>query len=120
MLHLSKPQKLIYDMEKYSGGAISVICGSMLLRRKVNAADLQAAANELHRINAALRTRIVETDAGPMQIVEGYAPQGAKMLRFSNKLELTRYAEAYAKEPLPLYGQLCEFTVVLQIGRAHV
>ena len=113
MLHLSKPQKLIYDMEKYSGGAISVICGSMLLRRKVNAADLQAAANELHRINAALRTRIVETDAGPMQIVEGYAPQGAKMLRFSNKLELTRYAEAYAKEPLPLYGQLCEFTVVL-------
>ena len=41
-------------MEKYSGGAISVICGSMLLRREVNAADLQEAANELRRIKEAL------------------------------------------------------------------
>lgn len=113
MKHLSRSQKLIYDMEKYSGGAISVICGSMLLRREADVADLQAAENELRRINAALRTHIVETDAGPMQIVEDYAPQDVKVLRFSNKLELTCYAEAYAKEPLPLYGQLCEFTVVL-------
>ena len=54
MQHLSRSQKLIYDMEKYSGGAISVICGSMLLRREVNAADLQEAANELRRIKEAL------------------------------------------------------------------
>lgn len=33
-MRLSKPQKLIYDMEKYAGGSISVICGSMLLPGK--------------------------------------------------------------------------------------
>lgn len=30
-MNLTKPQKLIYDMEKFAGGAISVICGSMLI-----------------------------------------------------------------------------------------
>lgn len=118
MFHLSKPQKLIYDMEKFSGGAISVICGSMLLRGETSADDLQMAANELRRINAALRTRIVETDAGTMQVVEEYAPHNVKVLRFSNKSELTHYAEAYAKEPLALYGQLCEFSVVLLPGQS--
>lgn len=33
-MNLTKPQKLIYDMEKFSGGAISVICGSVLSRGK--------------------------------------------------------------------------------------
>lgn len=118
MQHLSRSQKLIYDMEKYSGGAISVICGSMLLRGETSADDLQMAANKLRRINSALRTRIVETDAGTMQIVEEYAPQDVKVLRFSNKSELTIYAEAYAHKPLPLYSQLCEFTVVLLPGQS--
>ena len=94
MQHLSRSQKLIYNMEKYSGGAISVICGSMLLRGETSADDLQMAANELRRINSALRTHIVEADAGTMQIVEEYAPQNVKVLRFSSKSELTTYAEA--------------------------
>lgn len=113
MEHLSKSQKLVYNMEKYSGGAISIICGSMLLKGEMDAANLQAAANELHRINPVLRTHIVETDMGTMQTVEEYALQDIKVLRFSDKAGLTHYAEAYAQEPLPLYGRLCEFTVVL-------
>lgn len=28
MQRLTKPQRLIYDMEKFYGGSISVICGS--------------------------------------------------------------------------------------------
>lgn len=28
-MNLTKPQKLIYDMEKVAGGAIPVICGSL-------------------------------------------------------------------------------------------
>ena len=53
-----------------------------------------------------------------MQVVEDYAPQDVKVLQFSNKSELTCYAEAYAKEPLVLYGLLCEFTVVLLPGQS--
>jgi hypothetical protein len=30
MHQLSNPQRLIYEMEKYAGGAVTVICGSML------------------------------------------------------------------------------------------
>ena len=117
MEHLSKSQKLVYNMEKYSGGAISIICGSMLLKGEMDAVNLQATANELRRINSVLRTRIVETDTGTMQTVEEYAPQDIKVLRFSDKAGLTHYAEAYAREPLPLYGRLCEFTVVLLPGQ---
>lgn len=47
MEHLSKSQKLIYDLEKYAGGAISIICGSMLLCGKQDTKTLQKAVNEL-------------------------------------------------------------------------
>ena len=30
-MQLTKPQKLIYDMEKFAGGTIAVICGSILV-----------------------------------------------------------------------------------------
>jgi hypothetical protein len=31
IMQLTKPQKLIYDMEKFAGGTIAVICGSILV-----------------------------------------------------------------------------------------
>lgn len=30
-MRLTKPQKLIYEMEKFAGGSVSVICGSILI-----------------------------------------------------------------------------------------
>jgi len=30
-MQLTKPQKLIYDMEKFAGGTVAVICGSILV-----------------------------------------------------------------------------------------
>ena len=36
MYALTKPQKLIYDMERYVGGAIAVICGSATREGKQN------------------------------------------------------------------------------------
>lgn len=117
MQHLTKSQKLIYDMEKYSGGSISIICGSILLQGETDITTLQAAANGLRRINPALCTRIVETDEGTMQVVEEYTPQDVAVLRFSDKAELLCYAEDYARKPLDLYGQLFESTVVLLPGQ---
>ena len=117
MEHLSKSQKLIYDMEKYAGGAISTICGSMLLFGKQDTEILQAAVNDLYRLNPALRTRIVETDAGTMQTVKDFAPKKIAVLRFSDRAELDAYAGDYARKPLDLYGQLCEINVVLLPGQ---
>lgn len=60
MDHLSKPQKLIYDMEKYAGGSINVICGVMLTEQEKAVPAMEAAVNEIFRLNDALRLRITE------------------------------------------------------------
>ena len=44
-MNLTKPQKLIYDMEKFAGGAIAVICGSMLINGKKDLSELKRAVN---------------------------------------------------------------------------
>lgn len=56
-MRLSKPQKLIYDMEKYAGGSISVICGSMLLPGKKEITEIRKAIHQLYQANAGLRVR---------------------------------------------------------------
>lgn len=61
-MRLTKPQKSIYDMEKYAGGAIAVICGSMLINGKKEISEIKKAVNELCRLNPALRIRISESN----------------------------------------------------------
>ncbi len=78
-MRLTNPKRLIYDMEKFHGGSISVICGSIVTKAKFSADVLTAAVNELYRINDALRIRITETDAGPMQEIEDYTRREVKV-----------------------------------------
>lgn len=111
-MNLTKPQKLIYDMEKFAGGAIAVICGSMLVNGKKDLSEIKKAVNELYRLNTALRIRIVETDGEVSQTVCDYAEQDFNVLCFDNKAELDTYAEDYAKTPLDFYGDLCEINIV--------
>ena len=112
-MELSRSQKLIYDMERYAGGSIAVICGSMLLPGKRDAGELQAAVNGLYRLNPALRTRIV----GDGQAVDEYAEREIEVLRFADKAALERYAADYAQTPLDFHGELSEFHIVLLPGR---
>ena len=112
-MNLTKPQKLIYDMEKYAGGAISVICGGMLIRGEKETAEMQAAVNELYRLNDALRIRVSESDGTASQKITEYTEQNIPVLRFESKAELDSYAEKYAKTPLDFYGNLCEVSIVV-------
>lgn len=107
MDNLSKSQKLVYDMEKYAGGSIAIICGSMLIEGTRDQTALSKAINELYCLNAGLRTRLTETDTGVAQSVIEYTEREIKILRFESKDELDRYAGEYAKEPFDLYGDLC-------------
>ena len=116
MNELSKPQKLIYDMEKYAGGSIAVICGCMLIEGSRDQAELTAAVNELYRLNTALRTRITETHSGAVQSVLEYAERDIDVLCFDSNDELDHYADNYAQKPFDLYGELCEISVVLIPG----
>ena len=112
MYRLTKPQKLIYNMEKFSGGAIAIICGSALRDGYRDSSTLKHAVNELYRLNSALRTHIVEENGEAMQTVWDFAERDVEVLNFANKDELDSYASEYAKKPLDIHGSLCELRAV--------
>lgn len=51
-MNITKPQKLIYDMEKYAGGTISIICGSMLSTGKKDTLELKQAVNKIYQLRS--------------------------------------------------------------------
>jgi len=112
-MNLTRPQKLIYDMEKYTGGAVSVLCGVMLRNGRVEAEQIQQAANLLCQKNDALRIRIAENAEGTVQTIQTYTEQIYPVRSFSTKEELDAYAEAYARIPFDLYDALSEFTIII-------
>lgn len=116
MYQLTKPQKLIYDMEKYAGGAVSVICGSMLIKGTKNVSELKQAATELYRLNDTLRIHIIESNEGVQQEIREFIPCDTETLYFESKEQLDLYGEGRAKEPMDLYGPLCELKIVLLKG----
>lgn len=101
-MKLTKPQKLMYDMAKVSEGAITVNCSSMLISGKKDESEMQAALNELFRINDALRIRINETDGVVTQYITDFIEREFDVLYFQNKEELDRYADAYSKKAINL------------------
>ena len=111
-MNLTKPQKLVYDMEKFAGGAIAVICGSMLIKGKSDLSKTRQVVNELYRLNDALRIRISENNGEISQTIRQYSEKEICELCFENKVELDAYAESYAKTPLNFYGDLCEISIV--------
>lgn len=99
-------------MEKFAGGAITVICGSMLINGKKDLCEIKKAVNEIYRHNDALRIRISEIDGEVSQTVTEYTVQEVPVLCFENKTELDAYADDYAKKPLDFCGNLCEINIV--------
>lgn len=117
MFPLSKPQRLIYDMEQYTGGAIAVICGSALFPGDIMPDKLTAAIQEIYRLNEVLRICIRDVDGQPYQEAIPYEEKAIHILRFDSEEQLHAYADQYAKEPLSLYGSLCEIQAVFVPGR---
>ena len=112
-MNLTKPQRLVYDMDKFSGGAISVICGSMLVCGKRDISEIKKTVNDIYRLNDALRIRISEQDGEASQSIREYVERDVPVLCFDDKAELDHYAESYAKVAVDLYGDLCESKIVV-------
>lgn len=112
MYELSKPQRLVYDMEKYAGGSISVICGSVIYKGEKSRQELENAVNHLYQMNDALRMRVICTNEGVKQEVGKFVPHSVETLSFVTKEDLDFFANWYAKEPLDLKGKLCEIKIV--------
>lgn len=100
-------------MEKFAGGSVSIVCGSILFPGGISVAALQTAVNELIRLNDALRIRIQDKMSEVEQSVCPYLEQTFDVLHFSDKKELHAYAEGFAKEPLDLNGILYDFKIVM-------
>ena len=112
-MNLTKPQKLIYDMERFAGGSINVICGCMLLPGIKPEAELIAGVNRVFQLNDALRIRISEEDGKPSQQVIPYTEKNIEVLHFASKAELDSYAQKLAETPFDFYGDLCNIQVVI-------
>lgn len=100
-------------MEKFTGGAIAIVCGSMLIQTDKSFDEMKKSVNELYRLNDALRIRVVEENGQPYQYITEYQEQDIDVLSFDSKEELDAYASEYAKEPLDFYGSLCDIKIVV-------
>ncbi len=118
-MKLTKSQQLVYDMEKFAGGTISIICGSMLLEGNQDKTKLQKAVNDIYLLNDALRLHIVEA-GGVSQEITPFEEKEFEILTFESKEELDRYADDYAKIPINLSGDLCEAKIVILPDRYGV
>ena len=119
-MRLSKSQQLIYEMEKYAGGSIAVVCGSVLFDGIADVETLLRSAKELYHLNDVLRLRIAETGEELEQTILDVYDAVIPVLRFETKAELDQYAEKYATEPVALRGSLCELSVVVLPGKYGV
>lgn len=116
-MNLTKPQKLIYDMERFAGGSINVLCGIMLLPGVKDEENLAAAVNRVYQLNDAFRIRISEEDGQPSQQVIPYTEKNIDILYFASKAELDSYAQKSAEEPFDFYGELCDIKVIVLPGQ---
>lgn len=112
-MNLTKPQKLIYDMERFAGGSINVICGCMLLPGAKPEEELIASVNRVFQLNDALRIRVSEEDGQPIQQVIPYTEKNIDVLHFASKAELDSYAQNHATVPFDFYGDLCDIKVLI-------
>ena len=111
-LHLSKPQKLIYDMDKLAGGSISNICGSILFDIAFSAEELVSAINIIFETNDALRISVSENDGVPSQTINEFNERDFEVLSFDTKADFKSYAEEYAREPMDMFGSLCDVIII--------
>lgn len=112
-MNLTKPQKLIYEMEKFYGGAISVVAGSILIDGKTDSVKINNAVNQLLKNNEVLRTRILEKDNNATQEVVAFKEQEFEILEFQTEDEFKNYAKTKAREPLDLTGSLCDIKIIV-------
>ena len=113
MYSLSKQQKLIYDMEKFAGGSISNLCGSMIIKGKESEKNIAKAVNNVVETNDVLRTRIFEKNNQVFQDFECYKEQTFEIFYFDNKAQMDSFAEKFSKEPLNMYGKLYDIKIVI-------
>ena len=111
-MQLTKNQKLMLDIEKVVGGSIGVICGSVFYNKKLDINLMEQAANELFRLNDALRIRIVQQGTEIVQQITEFEKRNIEVIRVANKNEAKDYAQKQAYIPFDMNESLCEIKLI--------
>lgn len=113
MYELTKPQQLIYSMEKFGGKTIVINVGSMLLEGKCNKEALKSAIKYIYKTNEAFRIRIYLTKEGILQKIEPYKDCEVEIKYFENEFKLKEWAIQNAKHNISIDGKLSNILGVI-------
>ena len=102
MFELSNTQRPMYFGDRQGVGQAGLLCGSVILPRKIPMEELRRAANEVLRINNGLRTYFIEKDGKVYQDYKPFEEQDFEIKHFSNTEELHAWARVFATIPLKL------------------
>jgi len=105
---LTKPQRRIYDLERFAAGAAG-IAASMLFTGTLNEPAMQRAVNLVFETNDALRLRITPQ---ARQFFAPYEPALFPVRAFGSLEQLHAWAAREALRCPDLHGPLCEVTIV--------
>lgn len=102
MFEISIDQHLMYDLDKNGLGQCTLLCGSLLIPRKIDIKELQRAANKLFEKDSALRACFIEKEGKVFQDTKPFVEKEFEVKYFKNKEELDKFGEVYGTIPLKL------------------
>jgi len=113
---LTKPQQSIWNMEKYYGGSIANITGSVIFTESVELSALQDAILKTVIQCDALRIRVINKDGIPMQYVKPNENLQCEITQFGNKEKFDAWINTLARTQCDLSNDLVKF-VIFTIGQ---
>ncbi len=113
MHNLTKPQRLIYETDKFAGGSIATICGSILFEGAEDVQKIKQCINEIYRKNDALRIKITENFDGTKQSVSDCKEKDIEVLYFDNEDAFSTHAQNLSEESMDMYGELCDIRIIV-------
>lgn len=106
---LSKPQKLIYDLERFAGGSVSNITASILFAGQADIPAMQKAINLLIEHNDAFRIRLLSDGS---QTFSEYQSIEYPHKHFLSVSAFHSWAAEAALVPIDLSGNLFQITMI--------
>ena len=112
-MKLTKPQQLIYDMEKTIGGPVAVMCGIMTVDNVRPEADLVEAIKQIYQTNDALNYKLDDSGEEPRMYYESPESREVNVIRVNDLSELDAIGEEAASTPFDSDGWLSELTAIV-------
>ncbi|MBE6741203.1 MAG: hypothetical protein E7570_02775, partial [Ruminococcaceae bacterium] len=112
-MKLTKPQQLIYDIEKTIGGPVAVMCGIMTVDKLCPEEDVVAAIKKLYETNETLNYRLDVSAPEPQMYYKSPEDREVKVIRVESLSELDAIGKAEAAKPFDMNGWLSDLTAII-------